>query len=209
MVLKAKEHIEAGNTWVVDIDLARYFDTVNHDKLMRLVARKVKDKRVLKLARAYLNSGVMINGVVVEVEEGCPQGGPLSPLLKNIMLDELDKELEKRGHKFCRCADDGIAHCSTLNDAKALQDSLKQRFEECGLELHPEKIRIIYCKDDDRKGDYPEISFDFLGYTFRPRKSKNWKGKHFINFTPAVSNKAKKAISPTSISLITAASSSA
>jgi len=96
-VLKAKNYIEAGYTWVVDIDLARYFDTVNHDKLMSLVARKVKDKRVLKLIRAYLNSGVMINGVVVETEEGCPQGGPLSPLLSNIMLDELERNWKEEG----------------------------------------------------------------------------------------------------------------
>ena len=105
-VTKAREYIEGGYKWVVDIDLARYFDTVNHDKLMSLVARKVKDKRVLTLIRSYLVSGVMINGVVVEADEGFAQGGPLSPLLSNIMLDELDKELEKRGHKFCRYADD-------------------------------------------------------------------------------------------------------
>jgi len=109
-VLKAKDYSEAGNTWVVDIDLARYFDTVNHDKLMSLVASKVKDKRVLKLIRAYLNSEAMINSVIVEPEEGCPQGGPLSPLLSNIMFDELDKELEIRGHKFCRYADDCNAY---------------------------------------------------------------------------------------------------
>jgi len=105
-VAKAREYIEGGNRWVVDIDLAQYFDTVNHDKLLSLVARKVKDKRVLKLIRLYLESGVMINGIVVDTDEGCPQGGPLSPLLSNIMLDELDKELERRGHKFCRFADD-------------------------------------------------------------------------------------------------------
>jgi RNA-directed DNA polymerase len=105
-IKKAQEYINSGNRWVVDIDLAKYFDTVNHDKLMELVARKVADKGMLKLIRQYLESGVMINGVVVETEEGCPQGGPLSPLLSNIMLDELDKELEKRGHKFCRYADD-------------------------------------------------------------------------------------------------------
>lgn len=90
--------------WVVDIDLEKFFDKVNHDKLMSLVAKKVKDKRVLKLIRKYLESGIMLNGVRVRSEYGTPQGGPLSPLLSNIMLDELDKELEKRGHKFCRYA---------------------------------------------------------------------------------------------------------
>jgi len=101
-ILKAQEYVQAGNEWVVDIDLEKFFDRVNHDKLMARVAREVKDKRVLKLIRAYLNSGVMINGVVVDTEEGTPQGGPLSPLLSNIMLDDLDKELERRGHKFVR-----------------------------------------------------------------------------------------------------------
>jgi len=105
-ILKAQEYVQAGNEWVVDIDLEKFFDRVNHDKLMARVVREVKDKRVLKLIRAYLNSGVMINGVVVETEEGTPQGGPLSPLLSNIMLDDLDKELERRGHKFVRYADD-------------------------------------------------------------------------------------------------------
>ena len=95
-----------GYDWVVDIDLEKFFDRVNHDKLMARVARVVKDKRVLKLIRAYLESGVMVNGVVMETEEGTPQGGPLSPLLANIMLDDLDKELEQRGHRFVRYADD-------------------------------------------------------------------------------------------------------
>lgn len=101
-VLKAKEHIEQGYKWVVDIDIEKFFDRVNHDMLMARVARKVKDRRILKLIRAYLNSGVMVNEVVVEIEEGTPQGGPLSPLLSNVILDDLDKELEARGHKFCR-----------------------------------------------------------------------------------------------------------
>lgn len=105
-VIKARGYINSGYTWVVDIDLAKYFDTVNHDKLMFLLSEHIKDKRVLRLIRKYLNSGVMINGIVVETYMGCPQGGPLSPLLSNVMLHELDKELTKRGHKFCRYADD-------------------------------------------------------------------------------------------------------
>jgi len=105
-VQKSQEYIREGYDWVVDIDLEKFFDRVNHDMLMARVARVVKDKRVLKLIRAYLESGVMVNGVVMETEEGTPQGGPLSPLLSNIMLNDLDKELEKRGHKFVRYADD-------------------------------------------------------------------------------------------------------
>ena len=113
----AQGYIREGYTWVVDIDLEKFFDRVNHDKLMARVARVVKDKRVLKLIRRYLQSGVMVNGVVMETEEGTPQGGPLSPLLANVMLDDLpalvvgpgDKELEKRGHRFVRYADDCLA----------------------------------------------------------------------------------------------------
>jgi group II intron reverse transcriptase/maturase len=105
-VRRAQAYINEGYGWVVDIDLEKFFDRVNHDKLMARVARVVKDRRVLKLIRKYLESGVMVNGVVVEMREGTPQGGPLSPLLANIMLDDLDKELEKRGHRFVRYADD-------------------------------------------------------------------------------------------------------
>jgi group II intron reverse transcriptase/maturase len=105
-VKQAQEYVEAGYEWAVDIDLEKFFDRVNHDMLMARVARVVKDKRVLKLIRAYLNSGVMVEGVVIDTEEGTPQGGPLSPLLSNVMLDDLDKELEKRGHRFVRYADD-------------------------------------------------------------------------------------------------------
>jgi RNA-directed DNA polymerase len=105
-VEKAQEYIQQGYDWVVDLDLEKFFDRVNHDVLMSRVARRISDKRMLKLIRGFLNSGVMENGLVGPTEEGTPQGGPLSPLLSNILLDELDKELEGRGHSFCRYADD-------------------------------------------------------------------------------------------------------
>ena len=105
-VKKAQGYIADGNRWVVDIDLEKFFDRVNHDKLMGLLAKQIEDKRLLKLIHKYLKTGIMINGVVTDNEEGTPQGGPLSPLLSNIVLDELDKELEKRGHQFVRYADD-------------------------------------------------------------------------------------------------------
>ena len=103
---QAQEYINEGYKVVVDLDLEKFFDRVNHDKLMYLLAKRISDKRVLKLIRAYLESGVMLGGLVSLTDEGTPQGGPLSPLLSNVMLDELDKELEKRGHRFCRYADD-------------------------------------------------------------------------------------------------------
>lgn len=161
-VVKAKDYIEAGYTWVVDIDLARYFDTVNHDKLMSLVARKVKDKRVLKLIRAYLNSGVMINGVVVEVEEGCPQGGPLSPLLSNIMLDELDKEMEKRGHKFCRYADDCNAYVKSKRAGERVMQSITEYLEK-KLKLKVNQDKSAVDRPWRRK---------FLGFSFYNKKDK-------------------------------------
>jgi RNA-directed DNA polymerase len=105
-VAKAQQYIAAGHRWVVDLDLEKFFDRVNHDRLMAAMARRVNDKRMLKLIRAFLESGVMENGLVSPVEEGTPQGGPLSPLLSNLVLDELDRELERRQHRFVRYADD-------------------------------------------------------------------------------------------------------
>ena len=104
-VRQAKKYIEEGHKWVVDIDLEKCFDRINHDILMGRIARRILDKRILGLIRRYLQAGIMVHGVVQERYEGTPQGGPLSPLLSNILLDELDKELESRGHKFCRYAD--------------------------------------------------------------------------------------------------------
>jgi RNA-directed DNA polymerase len=111
-VRQAKEHIAKGCEWVVDIDLEKCFDRINHDILMGRIARKISDKRILKLIRRYLQAGIMVNGVVMERHEGTPQGGPLSPLLSNILLDELDRELEQRGHRFCRYAADCKRVCA-------------------------------------------------------------------------------------------------
>lgn len=105
-VLQAKEYVQEGRWWVVDIDLEKFFDQVNHDILMSRIARKISDKRVLHLIRRFLQAGIMVDGIRILSEEGTPQGGPLSPLLANILLDEVDKELERREHKFCRYADD-------------------------------------------------------------------------------------------------------
>ena len=103
---RAKEHVAAGYCWVVDMDLEKFFDRVNHDILMSRIARRVKDKRILKLIRVFLQAGIMEGGVTSPRSEGTPQGGPISPLLSNILLDDLDKELERRGHRFVRYADD-------------------------------------------------------------------------------------------------------
>lgn len=161
-IVKCKEYIQTGYNWVVDIDLARYFDTVNHDKLMGLLAKEIEDKRVLSLIRNYLQSGVMINGVVIEMEEGCPQGGPLSPLLSNIMLNELDKELEKRGLRFCRYADDCNIYVKSRKAAERVMKSVT-RFLEEELKLRVNKEKSTVGKPWNLK---------FLGFSFYNRKGE-------------------------------------
>ncbi len=123
-VLQAREFVAQGYRWVVDIDLERFFDRVNHDVLMARVARKVKDKRALKLIRQFLEAGVLEDGLVQPVIEGTPQGGPLSPLLSNILLDDLDKELDRRGHRFCRYADDANIYVRTRRAGERLLTSI-------------------------------------------------------------------------------------
>ncbi len=161
-VQQAQEYVKAGYEWVVDIDLEKFFDRVNHDMLMARVARVVKDKRVLKLIRAYLESGVMVDGVVVETEEGTPQGGPLSPLLSNIMLDDLDKELEKRGHRFVRYADDCNIYVKTQRAGERVMESVKTFLEQkLKLKVNPKKSKVDRAK-----------RVKFLGFSFFKRKGE-------------------------------------
>jgi RNA-directed DNA polymerase len=158
----ANGYIEQGYQWTVDIDLEKFFDRVNHDKLMSLVARKVKDKRVLKLIRKYLESGIMLNGVKVESEEGTPQGGPLSPLLANIMLDELDKELERRGHKFCRYADDCNIYVKSQKAGERVMESITKYIEGV-LKLKVNRNKSAVDRPSKRK---------FLGFSFDVQEGK-------------------------------------
>ena len=129
-VLAARSHMAAGRRWVVDIDLEKFFDRVNHDVLMARVARKVADKRVLRLIRRYLQAGLMLGGMTTARREGTPQGGPLSPLLSNILLDDLDKELERRGHAFCRYADDCNIYVQSRRAGERLMASLTRFLSE-------------------------------------------------------------------------------
>lgn len=155
-IKRAKMYINQGNKWVVDMDLEKFFDKVNHDILMERLSRKIKDKRVLRLIRKYLESGIMINGVKINNEEGTPQGGPLSPLLSNIMLDEVDKELERRGHKFCRYADDCNIYVKSRKAGNRVLKSMTFLLEKkLKLKVNQEKSRVDLVTR--RK---------FLGYSF-------------------------------------------
>ncbi|MFS8536057.1 MAG: group II intron reverse transcriptase/maturase, partial [Limnochordales bacterium] len=155
-VRKAKEYIRDGHRWVVDMDLEKFFDKVNHDRLMGTLAKRIQDKPLLKLIRKYLQSGVMINGVVSSTLEGTPQGGPLSPLLSNIVLDELDKELERRGHKFVRYADDCNIYVKSKRAGLRTMASI-QRFIEGKLRLKVNEKKSAVDRPWKRK---------FLGFSF-------------------------------------------
>src|SRR5699024_6119269 len=140
---QAQVYINEGYRYVVDMDLEKFFDNVNHDLLMHLVAKKIEDKRVLKLIRKYLNSGVMLEGMVVKSEDGAPQGGPLSPLLSNILLDKLDKELERRGHRFCRYADDCNVYVKSIRAGERVLKSITKFLEqELKLKVNAEKSAV-------------------------------------------------------------------
>src|SRR3990167_9052746 len=153
-VKRARDYVREGYVWCVDIDLAKFFDRVNHDILMSRLARKIKDKRLLKIIRRFLQAGIMENGVCIERYEGTPQGGPLSPLLSNILLDELDKELERRGHKFCRYADDQNIYVRTRRAGERVYESVKQ-FLEKKLKLKINEHKSAVALVGERK---------FLGY---------------------------------------------
>ena len=155
-VAKAQQHIAAGHTWVIDLDLEKFFDRVNHDKLMGQIAKRVEDKRLLKLIRAFLNAGVMENGLVSPSVEGTPQGGPLSPLLSNLVLDELDRELERRGHRFVRYADDSNIYVRSERAGQRVMESVT-RFITQKLKLKVNEAKSAVARPQERK---------FLGFTF-------------------------------------------
>jgi len=163
--------------WLLEFDIKGLFDNIEHDLLMKAVKHHTRNKWILLYIERWLKAPFQQNdGTQLERTKGTPQGGVISPVLANLFLHYVfDKWMERNypQHPFCRYADDGITHCRTEAEAKLLLKSLDVRFKECGLELHPEKTKIVYCKDDDRRGEYSDISFDFLSYTFRPRRSKN------------------------------------
>jgi RNA-directed DNA polymerase len=155
-VAQAQKHIAEGHCWCVDFDLEKFFDRVNHDKLMGQIAKRVEDKRLLKLIRAFLNAGVMENGLVSPSVEGTPQGGPLSPLLSNLVLDELDRELERRGHRFVRYADDCNVYVRSERAGQRVMESVTQ-FITQKLKLKVNEAKSAVARPQERK---------FLGFSF-------------------------------------------
>ena len=165
-VEQAKHYLDAGNVWVVEIDLDQFFDRVNHDKLMGKLAQWIRDKRTLKLIRSYLNSGIMEGGLISPRQEGTPQGSPLSPVLSNIVLDELDKELEARGHKFVRYADDISIYVKSERSAERVKESVTDYLEkELKLRVNREKTKIS-------EGQHSNL----LGFSFY-RSKEGWGAK--------------------------------
>ena len=184
--------------WVLDMDIKAFFDTIDHTLLMRAIDKHVK----VKWQRLYIERWLKVpveypDGWLESRERGTPQGGVISPLLANLFLHyafDLWMKIHKPSIEFERYADDIICHCKSEVMARRLKWELTERFKACGLALHPDKTKIIYCKSSYYKQEYPEISFDFLGFTFRPRLTRSRHGNMMVGFTPAISRKSAKHI---------------
>lgn len=182
--------------WVIDLDVRGFFDNLDHALILRAVGKYTQCPWILLYVKRWLEAPVQQeDGTLVPRTKGTPQGGVASPLLANIFLHLAFDNWMRETHPdvpFERYADDSVAHCKTRDQAQQILESIERRLEQCRLEVHPEKTKIVYCKDDDRRGEHTHEKFNFLGYTFRPRRSKNRWGKFFINFTPAMSGEAAK-----------------
>jgi len=184
--------------WGIDLDIKGFFDNLDHGLMMKAIRFHTDEKWIHLYVERWLKAPLQMgDGELIKREKGTPQGGVASPLLANIFMHHAFDDWMKRRFpevKFERFADDILAHCSSQKQAEKVLEAIRDRLKECGLELHPEKTKIVYCKDADRRGSYEHESFDFLGYTFRPRLSMNKMGKSFVNFTPAISKQAANRI---------------
>lgn len=180
--------------WVIDLDIRGFFDNLDHGLVMRALRKYTACRWVLLYVERWLTAAAQLeDGTLVARAKGTPQGGVVSPLLANIFLHlAFDNWVRQAypGLPFERYADDVIVHCRSEEQAQAVKRAIEARLAQCKLELHPDKTKIVYCKDDNRRGSYPNEEFVFLGYTFRARRSKNRRGQYFVNFTPAVSRQA-------------------
>ncbi len=184
--------------WVIDLDIKAFFDRLDHELVERAVAHHTDIPWVRRYIARRLRAPVQKpDGTLEPRTRGTPQGGVVSPLLANLFLHyALDHWMLRKfpSVRFERYADDALVHCRSERQARWVRDAIRDRLTQCGLELHPTKTRIVYCKDDDRPKEYEHTAFDFLGYTFQPRRAKNHRGKYFVSFLPAISTKAAKAI---------------
>ena len=196
-LLSAKERCNK-RAWVLDMDIKGFFDAIDHGLLMRAVERHVKESWHLLYIQRWLKAQVQYaDGHRESRLKGTPQGGVISPLLANLFLHYVfDVWVEKHwsGIQFERYADDIVCHCSSEREAKRLMQLLENRFTQCGLQLHPEKTKVVYCKGGFNRGKYEHVAFDFLGYTFRPRWIKTRRGRQGLYFLAAISQKSAKRI---------------
>ena len=187
--------------WVLEFDIKGLFDNISHELLLKAVRKHVKCKWALLYIERWLTAPMEQDGQRIARDRGTPQGGVISPILSNLFLHyafDLWMERTYPDLPWCRYADDGLVHCRTGREAEAIKAALQARLAECQLEMHPTKTKIAYCKDGKRKGRYPNVIFDFLGYQFRPRMVRSSRNKElFCSFTPAVSPSALKAIRTT------------
>jgi len=187
--------------WVIDLDIKAFFESMPRDLIERAVAHHTDLAWVKLYVGRWLRAPVEHpDGTRVERTKGTPQGGVVSPLLANLFLHYAFDRWMARVYpdlRFERYADDALVHCRSEAEARSVLEAIRGRLAECGLELHPTKTRIIYCKAGNRPGEYEHVAFDFLGYTFQPRRAKNRWGRYFIGFLPAISTKAATAIRQT------------
>jgi RNA-directed DNA polymerase len=184
--------------WVVDLDLKAFFDTLDHAFVLWTVRKHTQERWILLYIERWLKAPLQrADGSLVARERGSPQGSAISPLLANLFLHYAFDSWMQREYphiRFERYCDDIVVHCTSEQQAQVVLNAIAARLARCKLDLNADKTRMVYCKDADRRGSYEHERFDFLGYTFRPRLSKNRHGKHFVNFTPAVSDTAGKAM---------------
>jgi RNA-directed DNA polymerase len=184
--------------WLIEYDIKGLFDNLDHNLLMKMVRKHTDNKWVILYIERWLKAPLQLpDGTLQERTKGVPQGGVISPVLSNLFLHYVfDVWMAKNfpANPWSRYADDAVIHCNTEQQAQKILAELEQRYNECGLELHPGKTKIVYCNRNGRKGDYPNREFDFLGFTFRRRTARDKDNKIFMAFTPAASKSAQKAM---------------
>nr|WP_253309275.1 reverse transcriptase domain-containing protein [Rickettsia endosymbiont of Ceutorhynchus assimilis] len=189
------------NDWTVDLDISGFFDNLDHDLALQAIKKHTDCKWIILYVERWMKAPIQqADGSKVVRDKGVPQGGSVSPIISNIFMHHVFDIWMKKNYPtvpFERYVDDAIVHCRTKRQAEFMKVMIEERLAKCKLRLHPEKTQIVYCKDGDRRDEFPTQNFDFLGYTFRARGAKNKKGDCYVSFLPAISNKAKKKIKKT------------